>query len=123
MITWLIRKPGAFENYRYRADLYPTSRFRRACDLLEQQHAPRKAHVLHLKLLYLAAREGEEKVDRALDLFLRADTPIHTETIGSSLASPEAQSTPTVDVDQVQLACYDRLLETTSAAMLQEAAG
>ena len=124
VLAWLIRKPGAFENYRYRADLYPTSRFRRACDLLEQQHAPRKAHVLYLRLLVLAAREGEERVDRALDLFLRADTPIHPETIESSLASSEAQSTPpTVDVDQVQLACYDRLLETTSAARLQEAAG
>jgi hypothetical protein len=34
IIEWLVRKPGAFADYRYRADLYPTSRFRRACDLL-----------------------------------------------------------------------------------------
>ncbi|SHI08035.1 HsdM N-terminal domain-containing protein [Desulfofustis glycolicus DSM 9705] len=25
LIDWLIRKPGAFANYRYRSDLFPTS--------------------------------------------------------------------------------------------------
>jgi hypothetical protein len=28
IIDWLVRKPGAFENYRYREDLFPTSHFR-----------------------------------------------------------------------------------------------
>jgi hypothetical protein len=28
IIDWLVRKPGAFENYRYRDELFPTSRFR-----------------------------------------------------------------------------------------------
>ena len=28
VIDWLVRKPGAFENYRYRDDLFPTSHFR-----------------------------------------------------------------------------------------------
>ena len=27
VIDTLVRKPGAFENYRYRDDLFPTSRF------------------------------------------------------------------------------------------------
>jgi len=30
IIEWLVRKPGAFENYRYKEDLFPTSRFRMA---------------------------------------------------------------------------------------------
>ena len=30
IIDWLVRKPGAFENYRYREELFPTSRFRMA---------------------------------------------------------------------------------------------
>ena len=34
VIDWLVRKPGAFENYRYREDLFPTSRFRMAYDSL-----------------------------------------------------------------------------------------
>ena len=30
IIDWLQRKPGAFANYRWRADLFPSSRFRAA---------------------------------------------------------------------------------------------
>jgi hypothetical protein len=33
IIDWLVRKPGAFENYRYRDELFPTSRFRMAFDI------------------------------------------------------------------------------------------
>jgi hypothetical protein len=36
VIDWLVRKPGAFENYRYREDLFPTSRFRMAYDALRE---------------------------------------------------------------------------------------
>ena len=28
IIYWLVRKPGAFANYRYRGDLFPTESFR-----------------------------------------------------------------------------------------------
>ena len=38
IIDSLMRKPGAFENYRYRDDLFPTSRFRIAYDDLKQRH-------------------------------------------------------------------------------------
>ena len=34
VIDWLVRKPGEFENYQYRDDLFPTSRFRMAYDAL-----------------------------------------------------------------------------------------
>src|SRR4051812_23285052 len=30
VIDWLVRKPGAFEEYRYRDAMFPTSRFRMA---------------------------------------------------------------------------------------------
>jgi hypothetical protein len=38
IIDWLVRKPGAFENYRYKDDLFPTSQFRIAYDLLCSEH-------------------------------------------------------------------------------------
>ena len=44
IIDWLVRKPGAFENYRYREDLFPTSRFRAAYDILRRQSIFREAH-------------------------------------------------------------------------------
>jgi hypothetical protein len=37
VIGWLVRKPGAFERYRYREDLFPTSRFRMVYDALREQ--------------------------------------------------------------------------------------
>src|SRR3990172_10620910 len=43
IIDWLVRKPGAFENYRYRDELFPTSRFRMAYDLLKQEHSVARA--------------------------------------------------------------------------------
>jgi Mu transposase, C-terminal domain len=62
IIEWLVRKPGAFENYRYKEDLFPTSRFRRAYDAL-QENAPSQAVKEYLKILKLAAEEGETPVD------------------------------------------------------------
>ena len=39
VIDWLVRKPGAFEHYVYREELFPTSRFRMAYDWLGE-HEP-----------------------------------------------------------------------------------
>src|SRR5260370_438775 len=40
IIEWLVRKPGAFESYRYQEDLFPTSRFRMSYDALKELHLP-----------------------------------------------------------------------------------
>src|SRR5580658_2200977 len=58
IIEWLVREPGAFENYRYKEDLFPSSRFRMAYDAL-QETAPSQAVKEYLKILKLAAEEGE----------------------------------------------------------------
>jgi hypothetical protein len=39
VIDWLVRKPGAFAQYRYRQDLFPSSVFRMAHDVLHVQDA------------------------------------------------------------------------------------
>jgi len=41
IIDWLVRKPGAFANYRYREHLFPSSQFRKVYDLLKDV-APRR---------------------------------------------------------------------------------
>jgi hypothetical protein len=43
IIDSLVRKPGAFENYRYCEDLFYNSRFRMAYDRLRAEHAPKVA--------------------------------------------------------------------------------
>jgi hypothetical protein len=121
IIEWLIRKPGAFADYRYRTDLYPTSRFRRACDLLEDQHAQRRAHRIYLELLGLAAREGEEKVDRALDHLLTTEAELTQEAVQVYLKQdrPDAAGQD-VQVDPVSLAAYDDLLAPSEEFLFQE---
>ena len=65
IIDWLVRKPGAFENYRYREELFPTSRFRMAWDALREL-IPLRANKRYLEMLQLAAQEREARVDDAL---------------------------------------------------------
>ena len=66
-IDWLVRKPGAFADYRYRAEMFPSSRFRTAYDLLVQQR-PERAAKEYLRILHTAALEGEAVVEAALFL-------------------------------------------------------
>jgi len=42
IIDWLVRKPGAFEHYRYREDLFPSVRFRWTYDYLKAHHTLRR---------------------------------------------------------------------------------
>ena len=66
VIDWLVRKPGAFAHYRYRDELFPSSRFRWAYDALASGQAVAKASKEYLRILHLAAYEGESLVEEAL---------------------------------------------------------
>lgn len=134
IIEWLVRKPGAFANYRYQADLYPTSRFRQACDLLEEQHAQGHAHRIYLEILQLAAEEGETMVDQALEHLLASGATLSKEIVQARLQQNHPAATRhNVEVGPVHLAAYDELLDrsepsclmtpASSGVLLQEAAG
>jgi Mu transposase, C-terminal domain len=122
VIDWLVRKPGAFANYRYRDDLFPTSRFRMAYDALHRQQ-PAEATRQYLSLLSLAARETEQGVDDALRLLLSGDEPLTLsaveELVRSGQALPQATA---VAVAPVDLAAYDALLTRPEPATAREAA-
>jgi hypothetical protein len=60
IIDWLVRKPGAFENYRYRDELFPTSRFRMAFDALEEQHG-RRGGKEYLRILEPTAKRASPR--------------------------------------------------------------
>ena len=63
VIDSLIRKPGAFANYRYRSHLYPTTRFRLAYDTLVKNTTELSAVKQYLKILHAATHEGLDTVD------------------------------------------------------------
>ncbi len=110
IIDWLIRKPGAFANYRYKKDLFPTHRFRMAYDYLGRHSHP-KAAKEYLKILYLAARENETAVDHALDYMFIKNIPICCETVRELIQSDQKlEKSKDVNIDSVDLNIYDQLL-------------
>jgi transposase len=110
IIDWLLRKPGAFENYRYREDLFPSHRFRMAYDLLG------KNAKAYLALLNLAAKQGEARVDDALRVLLEKGEVPDAQSVERLLASSEKVSAPTeVEIAEVDLGAYDSLLTQEAA--------
>jgi len=110
IIDWLVRKPGAFERYLYRDDLFPSSRFRIAYDALKRR-APTRAHKEYLKILQLAARETEAGVDDVLRWLIDQDKAINAQTVEAMVRrAREIPPITDVAVDAVNLNSYDRLL-------------
>lgn len=108
-----MRKPGAFEQYRYRAALFPTSRFRMAYDALKQGPHPAQAHTSYLHILHQAAQQGETRVDQALQHLLTQEQPLTLEAVETYLsqAVPVALIPPVIHIAPVDLHAYDTLLE------------
>ncbi len=104
VIRSLIRKPGAFAGYRYRADLFPTQTFRRAYDCLQASNlGSPQSDKAYLKFLFLAATESESGVEAALAHLLADQHPITVVAVEAYLQAPDAEAT-------VDLGCYDGLL-------------
>jgi hypothetical protein len=111
IIDWLVRKPGAFENYRYRDDLFPTSRFKMVYDYLKDHNQSRAAKE-YLKILDLAAKESESGVDNALRWLMDQDQPISFNAVEVILMTNQSIPEVTeVEIDEVDLSLYDTLLE------------
>lgn len=115
IIDWLVRKPGAFANYRYRDDLFPGVRFRVAYDRLQDQ-CPQRASKEYLGILQLAAQDGEAGVDEALRLLIEMNWPITKQSVQLILESERRHELVyEVKVVDVELSGYDQLLSDGEA--------
>ena len=111
IIDWLVRKPGAFENYRYRSDLFPGVRFRMAYDSLCARHAPGRAARDYLRILELAARESEAGVDDSLRYLIDKQEQISADRVEELFFSGQKMEAITdVTINEVCLAAYDQLV-------------
>jgi hypothetical protein len=114
VIDWLVRKPGAFENYRYREHLFPTSRFRMAYDILVETGSSAAAK-RYLEILELAAREGEARVNEALRILLDRGAPIDGREVERLLkAADQNPSVTEVTVAPVDLSQFDTLFSNAA---------
>ena len=108
IISSLVKKPGAFKNYRYREDLFPTVAFRRAYDWLVD-HSER-ADKEYVNILYLAAQNMEVEVENILIDFLKAGEKISSKAVEIMLSDKKEDGQPEVFVKEPQLSEYNELL-------------
>jgi len=112
-VIWsLVQKPGAFEAYRYREDLFPTLAFRRAYDALRTRRGDR-ADVEYVRILHLAASTSEAAVARALETLLERAVAFDYVAV-KTLASPEKPAVPELQIAAPDFAAYDALLASGS---------
>ena len=112
VIDSLVRKPGAFECYQYREDMFPTSHFRMAYDWLCQDRSARVAVREYLKILQLAARDSQDAVQDALRLAIAENASISVEAIRLAVEQ-RLRVRPATDVvvETPDLRQFDALLQ------------
>ena len=113
VITWLVRKPGAFRGYLYREEMFPTVVFRQAYDRLCAAK-DRSADARYLQVLELAATHGESAVADLLGACLRAGEVPRPELIEASLKT-ECPAPADLAPFVPDLKTYDSLLTEVSA--------
>ncbi len=109
IIDWLVRKPGAFRNYRYREDLFPTLNFRVAYDRLQEACSERVADIEYLRVLKHAARTMECEVDEALEVLCGQGIVPRWNTV-LEFCPERRVCIPEVIIPPVDLSQYDLLL-------------
>jgi hypothetical protein len=111
VIDTLVRKPRAFADYRYQAEMFPSSRFRQVYDALLKQR-PRQAAREYLQILHAAAKQGEAKVEEALLRLLKRQQSLSFLAVEAELQlSDTPMSVVEATVSTVDLSQYDGLLE------------
>ena len=109
-LSWsLVRKPGAFAQYRYRDELFPTLTFRRAYDALAAAR-PERADREYVRLLHLAASTSEAEVEAALTLLTEQGTPPTFDAVRELVQPADAFTVPALTPASLDLGVYDRLL-------------
>jgi hypothetical protein len=108
VIGSLVRKPGAFDNYRYREEMFPSTVFRQAYDwLLERDpsHASRR----YLELLEWAAMNSEAAMEAALCELLGAGEELCLERL-TAMAERPLEEPLEIAIPIPDLFTYDSLL-------------
>jgi hypothetical protein len=113
IIDSLVRKPGAFANYQYREEMFPTSSFRMAWDALRAAHSPKVADKMYVQILELAAHESQDAVADALRHLLATEHTLDVDRVRELVADATSIPAPTdVTVEAPDLCEFDSLLST-----------
>jgi hypothetical protein len=110
LIDSLLRKPGGFRDYRYREEMFPRLVFRQTWDQLNQWYSPRKADLIYLRILHLAARTLECDVADALGWLLTSATHWDETDVEQLIGAQPAVAVPQLAPILIDLKPYDQLL-------------
>ena len=117
VIDQLLRKPGAFEEYRYREELFPSPTYRRAYDRLISDHGARRGELDYLHLLKLTAdlsvgvplSMASNGIESALSECLAEGSRFQVDGLRRLLGMGRAAAQPVVEFT-ADLSGYDCLL-------------
>lgn len=116
VISWLVRKPGAFAGWVYRDEFFPSTVFRTTYDrLLEKHSSQRLADKEYLKILHRAALDGEIRVENALSQILQSGL-VPTDELVKVRTAPHGSNPPAIVVLAPSLGIYDALLQSRDPA-------
>lgn len=122
VIEHLLRKPGAFAQYRFREELFPTLTYRRAYDRLIEQEGQRRGELEYLRLLKLTAdlsisvplAMSTNGLEALLSECLSGDGKLSVEGLKRFLGvSDQAGPIPILEL-AVDLSGYDALLGSST---------
>ena len=115
VIDSLVRKPGAFADYRYREEMFPTSQFRFAYDMLRADHTEKVADKLYLQILQLAAHESQQAVEDAIRIQVTSNSAIDMAQLRQSVSDASLIKAATdIEIEPPSLGDFDCLLDTFS---------
>jgi hypothetical protein len=109
IVNSLVRKPGAFQRFVYREAMFPSVTFRRAYDSLSEK-SNKRADLEYLRILHLAARTLESRVEAALEQLLAEGRIPEYEAVRAIADTAEEIRWPQIQIQQPDLAAYDQLI-------------
>jgi len=118
VIDQLLRKPGAFAEYRYREELFLSPTYRRAYDRLIADHGQRAGEREYLHLLKLTAEISVNvplglvgnSLEAALSEYLAEEAKFRVEPLRRLLGMCAQTDLPVIEL-KADLSGYDCLLE------------
>lgn len=117
VIDHLLRKPGAFAQYRFREELFPTTTYRRAYDRLVEQEGQRRGELEYLRLLKLTAElsvnvpleMSTNGLENLLSEWLNDTRKLSVDALRRFLGVARSEVYPALELP-VDLGSYDSLL-------------
>lgn len=113
VIDHLLRKPGAFERYRYREELFLSPLFRQAYDQLIATHGQRQGALEYLRLLKLTSESSLREVEMMLVEYTCPPYPTWSVEALRQLLLPRASAL--IQLTELKPDCqsYDALLSSS----------